>query len=193
MKKILFLILGLIAFQMSAMAGIHEIDVEKSYVKWVGTKVTGAHNGEVSIESGHFVFDGNDFVGGEVVMDMTSITVEDIKNPGTNEKLVGHLESDDFFGVKNHPMAKLSIEEVSALGDDSYDLVGEITIKGKTKEISFNAVINMKEEGPVGVAKVKVNRTDFGIRYGSGSFFENLGDKAIHDEFSLEVYLVGKK
>ena len=110
------------------------------------------------------------------------------------KKLVGHLKSDDFFGVEKHPTASLQVTKVISRGKvGSYKIIGDLTIKGTTKEIKFNTVVDNTTGVPVASADLTIDRSDFGIRYGSGSFFDDLGDKTIYDEFDLSLKLVGTK
>ncbi len=167
----------------------YNINLEKSTVEWEGSKVTGSHNGLIQLKEGKLEFDGDLLIGGNFVMDMNSITCSDLEGKWS-DKIVDHLKSDDFFGVEKHPTASLEITKVVAHGaQGNYKITGNITIKETTKEIHFNTTI--KEEGADkrAFAEITLDRTDFGIRYGSGSFFDNLGDKTIHDEFGLKIKL----
>lgn len=101
-------------------------------------------------------------------------------------KLDGHLKSDDFFGVENHPEATLMLTSVKATGKNAYNAKGKLTIKGKTNPVEFTIAIY----GSKANATVKVDKSKYDVRYGSGSFFDNLGDKTIYDEFDLVVDLV---
>lgn len=161
------------------------VNPANSSIQWVGKKVTGKHEGTINVQSGNLEFGvAGILVSGTVVIDMTSITCTDLSGGGA-KKLVGHLNSDDFFGVANHPTATLEITGSSKNTNGSLDISGELTIKGITKPITFNAKIS---EGTA-VATISVERTQYDIKYGSGSFFDNLGDKTIDDEFTLEVDL----
>lgn len=157
------------------------IDASKSTISWEGKKVTGKHSGTINIQEGSFEFDGAKVVGGSFVIDMTSLTVTDLKGDMAG-KLAGHLKSPDFFDVANHPTATFELHSVN----DEGSVYGHLTIKGITKPISFDA--EFSNDGAT--AKIIVDRTKFDVRYGSGSFFDNLGDKAIYDEFTLNVNLV---
>ena len=157
-----------------------EVKTDKSKVVWKGYKVTGSHEGTIAIKSGHLSFDEDKLVGGEFVIDMTSISSTDLQGEYKG-KLDGHLKSDDFFGVENHPTASLIFTEVNASGKNSYDVKGDLTIKGKTNPVSF--VISIY--GNKATATVKVDRSKYDVRYGSASFFDNLKDKTIYDEFDL--------
>ncbi len=161
-----------------------EVDVESSTVTWTGEKVTGSHNGTIELESGHLMLEDEKIVGGEFVMDMSSITVTDLS--GENKgKLEGHLKSEDFFGVEKHPTAKLVITSAAAKGDGKYGIVGDLTIKNETHPITFDLNMN----GDSASTKLTIDRSDYNVRYGSGSFFDNLGDKTIYDNFELDVNL----
>lgn len=162
-----------------------EVNVSKSKVTWKGYKVTGAHDGTMALKSGHLEMDGSKLVGGEFVVDMTSLTVTDLAAGDGKEKLEGHLKSDDFFGVEKHETAKLVFKSMENFNKNSYTVKGDLTIKGITKPITL--VVSMFENKAT--ATMKVDRSKFDVRYGSGSFFDDLGDKTIYDEFDLVVDL----
>lgn len=163
-----------------------EIKTDKSKVTWKGYKVTGSHEGTIDIKSGSLTFVDTKLVGGEFVIDMTSINTTDLDG-GMKGKLDGHLKSDDFFGVANHPTATLVFNKVKPSKDvkGSYHVEGDLTIKGKTHLVDFDMVI----EGNKAKAALKINRAKYDVRYGSKSFFDNLKDKAIDDEFDLVTEL----
>lgn len=193
MRKILMLmVLGLI-FQGAASAETYVVDTEGSSVGWHATKVTGAHNGSIMVLSGQVEIEEGVLVGGEAVIDMTSITVEDIKNPEYNQKLVNHLKNEDFFNVAEHPEATILLTDISDLGGGTYDVAADITIKGITNPVEFQAVVIEDEGSLEATAEIVIDRTDFDVRYGSGKFFEDLGDKMIHDEFKLTVTIFADK
>ncbi|MEZ4981389.1 MAG: YceI family protein [Saprospiraceae bacterium] len=166
--------------------GTKNVNTTKSTIAWKGYKVTGEHNGNVSLKSGALDFDNGVLTGGTFVIDMTSITCNDLEGEW-KDKLVGHLKSDDFFGVATHPTAKFVITKAIPYGTEgAYKVVGNLTIKDITKEIKFNANVN----GQNAEAKIIVDRSNYNVKYGSGSFFDNLGDKTIYDEFDLTINLV---
>jgi polyisoprenoid-binding protein YceI len=123
---------------------------------------------------------------------MTSITTTDMTGEYAT-KLDNHLKSDDFFGTQNHPTAKFEISSAISQGNDLYKLTGDLTIKGIKKPIKFNATVKESNGVKTANALIKIDRSEFNVRYGSGSFFDNLGDKTIYDEFDLEVSLVTSK
>jgi polyisoprenoid-binding protein YceI len=117
---------------------------------------------------------------------MTTITNTDLENENYNQKVVGHLKSDDFFGVEKYPSATFEVTGSSKFSNGKATLSGDITIKGKTESISFEVVRAEKEY----TAKVEIDRSKFDVKYDSNSFFDNLGDKAIDDIFELEIKLI---
>lgn len=161
-----------------------EIKLESSKVVWKGYKVTGSHEGIISIKSGHLNFDKDILTGGSFKIDMSTITATDLEGEYKG-KLEGHLKSDDFFGVEKFPTATLHFTKVKSVGKNSYEVTGNITIKGKTETVSFNVSVY----GNKANVSLKIDRTKFDVRYGSTSFFDGLKDKAIYDEFDLVVDL----
>jgi polyisoprenoid-binding protein YceI len=172
-----------------AQKGKLKVDPNKSKVEWLGKKVTGEHSGTIKLAEGSLVMANDNLKSGSFVVDMASIANTDIENADYRAKLVGHLKSDDFFGVDKHPKAKFVLKESKALGDGNYHVKGDITIKGITKPIDFK--VNMHAHGDeVHVSgKIVIDRSKFNVRYGSGSFFDNLGDKTIYDDFELNLDL----
>lgn len=174
--------------------GDYTVNTAESKVKWQGYKVTGEHAGLINLKNGQLTFDSdNKLSGGSFEIDMTSIKTTDLEGEWA-DKLDGHLKSADFFGVEKHPTAKLDIRKVAAKGTPGdYKITGQLTIKETTKEIKFYAKVT-EENGVVSAtADIKIDRTDFDIRYGSGSFFDNLGDKTIYDEFDLSISIIANK
>ena len=161
-----------------------EVNTETSKVTWKAYKVTGSHTGTVNLNSGSLIFTDGTLTGGEFEVDMTSLISTDLEGEYKG-KLEGHLKSDDFFGVQKFPTSSLVFTKVKASGKNSYEVSGDLTIKGITKSITLDVSIY----GSKATATMKVDRAQYDVRYGSGSFFENLGDKTIYDEFDLVVDL----
>lgn len=191
MKKVFYSILSLaMFFATAAMAHpgdgeIVSIKIENSTITWVGKKVTGKHTGTINLKDGALEMEDGKLTGGSFSIDMTSLTVTDLKGEYKG-KLEGHLKSDDFFGVETHPTATFKITKVASLGTPGdYKVSGDLTIKEITKPIKFHAKIAENEA----TAEITVDRSEFDVRYGSGSFFDNLGDKTIYDDFYLTVNL----
>ncbi|WP_378186976.1 YceI family protein [Aquimarina sp. W85] len=161
-----------------------DIKASESTIEWTGKKITGSHTGTLNFSDGYLEFKDDAIVGGAFTVDMTSLNVTDLEAGKGKEKLEGHLTSDDFFGTKNNPKAMLKVTSATK-SDKTYTVVGDLTIKGKTAPITFDLLVN----DTVATTTLDVNRTVYDIKYGSGSFFDNLGDKAISDDFTLDVTL----
>ncbi|MEN7546485.1 YceI family protein [Rapidithrix thailandica] len=166
-----------------------KVDTKDSKVEWVGEKVTGKHEGTINIANGQLEVKNKKIVSGSFEIDMNSINVTDLEGE-YKQKLEGHLKSDDFFGVNNHSKAKFVITKAVSQGRDKYKVSGDLTIKGITNKIEFPATVKIEGERVTALAKITIDRTKFNIKYGSGSFFDNLGDKTIYDEFKLDVTLI---
>ncbi|MBT2161819.1 YceI family protein [Zobellia barbeyronii] len=161
-----------------------EVKTETSTITWKAYKVTGSHTGTVNIKSGTLAFDGDKLTGGEFAVDMTTLVATDLEGESKG-KLEGHLKSEDFFSTEKNAEATLVFTNVEAKGKNAYEVTGDLTIKGITKPVTFDVSIY----GSKATASVKVDRTAYDIKYASGNFFENLGDKTIYDEFDLVVDL----
>lgn len=169
------------------------VNTAKSNIDWTGRKVTGAHTGTVKLSQGTLAMDNGKLVGGSFSIDMRSMVCTDLSGEMAT-KLVGHLSSEDFFGTEKYPTAKFEITR--AIAQDTkgnYKVIGNLTIKDTTKEIKFFATVTESASDYTASGKIVVDRSEFNIRYGSGSFFDNLGDKTIYDEFELMVNLVASK
>jgi|TARA_R110000744_G_scaffold311780_1_gene419205 polyisoprenoid-binding protein YceI len=164
---------------------VKQVKTSESTVTWKGYKVTGSHHGTIALKEGSLIFNGDKLTGGEFVVDMPTLVSNDLQGEYKG-KLEGHLKSDDFFGVEAHPTSKLVFTSVKATGKNSYEVTGDLTVKGKTNPVTFDISIY----GNKATATMKVDRSLYDVKYGSGSFFDNLGDKTIYDEFDLVVDLV---
>jgi polyisoprenoid-binding protein YceI len=161
-----------------------KIDASKSSINWVGKKVTGQHSGTVNFKAGQLIFKAKKLTGGTFTVDMTSLTSTDLSGEYQG-KLNGHLKSEDFFGTEKFPTATLAFKKIRMKSANVYTITADLTIKGKSNLVTFELVV----KGNTASTKFNVDRTKYDIKYGSGSFFDNLGDKAISDEFELAVDL----
>ncbi|MBF0362689.1 MAG: YceI family protein [Oligoflexia bacterium] len=158
------------------------IDNSASSFQWTASKLAGKHTGKIFIKSSQLkegnVANKSDFTStsGTVVMDMESITVEDLSGEMA-QKFLGHIKNDDFFQVNKYPTATLKMVKIG-----KNEIEGELTIKDKTNPVKFSYSKN--DQLITGI--LKFDRTKFNMIYGSGNFFKNLGDKVIHDEVVLE-------
>ncbi len=167
----------------------YKVDAAKSTFKWTGKKVAGEHWGYVKFSGGQLTTENNVVTGGAFAVDMTTIDVQDLQGEWAG-KLAGHIKGDDFFAADKFPSSNLVLKSVTSKGGNEYDVKADLTIRGVTNEVMFPATITTSATEVTTKATFKINRTKFGIKYGSGSFFDNLGDKAINDEFTVEVNLV---
>lgn len=194
MKLLKYITIAMVAVSLNAFASdskmgkTYKVDSKKSKIVWTGKKVTGQHTGTINVKKGHLKYDGSSLVGGEFTIDMTSINTTDLKGEW-KDKLDGHLKNDDFFSTNKHKEAKLVIKSAQFGKGGHWDVNGDLTIKGITKPIMFKANINMKGKTLMADADIKFNRIDYGVKYNSGKFFKNLGDKMINDDVELKVKL----
>ena len=169
-----------------------KISPEKSTIEWLGEKVTGAHSGYINIQSAFFLFEDEKFVGGEFIIDMNSIKCTDIENRTYASKLEEHLKDPDFFNSSKYPTSNFKISNIIFDGT-SYMITGNITIKEISQEITFPAKFENDGDLFHANATLKIDRTKHDIKYGSGSFFDDLGNRMIYDEFTLKIHLQGSK
>ena len=160
-----------------------EVNTESSVVKWTGYKVTGQHEGTIMIKKGSLTFNNNVLVGGKFLIDMSTINTTDLEGD-YKKKLDGHLKADDFFGVEKHKTASMVFTTIKQNGAN-YIVNADLTIKGITNKVKFKMQVSENSA----IANLKIDRTKFDIKYGSTSFFDDLKDRAIYDEFDLNVNL----
>jgi polyisoprenoid-binding protein YceI len=178
---IFFLVLG---FSVSGQNS--SINVTKSTIKWTGKKLLGQHEGLINVKNGFLKLENNKIVGGDFTIDMNSLSCTDLEDASYNKKLVGHLKSDDFFGVAKFPEASFKITSATEFNKNKASISGKLTIKGKTQPITFEIEKNKNSFS----CKMDIDRSKFDVRYGSTSFFDSLGDKAIYDIFTLNINLL---
>lgn len=194
MKKVFFILLGsiitvgVLPAQKKLMA-----DASATVIDWKGDKKVGSeHVGTIGLKSGWVTVESNAITGGEFVVDMNSIKNIDVKDEKMRERLVGHLKSDDFFGVEKFPLSKLVITGSSRTSDGKLLVKGNLTIKEATHPVEFTATESKSGEVITYMAPISFDRSLYDVRFGSGKFFSNLGDNAINDEIMLNVKLVVK-
>ena len=171
----------------------YNANIDESTVLWTASKVVGkTHNGTLNLASGSVDIESGKLTGGSFELDMTTIANTDVEGEW-KAKLEGHLKSEDFFSVEKFKTSSLKFTNVTSTGDNTYNVTADITIKGKTESISFPATVSVDGAKLKATAKLTIDRSKFDVRYGSSSFFDDLGDKAISDEFTIEVNLVANK
>ena len=167
-----------------------QVDLNKSKISWIGRKVTGEHSGSLHLSNGWVVMDKNVLIGGKFIFDMTSISNTDIESPEWKLKLEDHLKSEDFFNVDSFPNAILEIKEHQQLSDDqsalNNQILADLTIRGIKQEFSFPISFLQSESIFSAEGTVDIDRSLYNIQYQSGKFIENLGDKLIYDDFTVQ-------
>lgn len=167
------------------------VDKASSDIQWIGRKVTGEHNGHIQLAGGFIVKKDGLLKSGEILINMQSITVDDIEDSKWNQKLVDHLKDDDFFNSKKYPIAKFVFNKFKGKGADTH-VNGEMIIRDK--KVPTNLILNVvvDTDSSFATGSININRALFDVKYGSGSFFEGLGDKMIMDEFSLNFKVIAR-
>ena len=168
----------------------YNANIEKSKLEWLAEKITGFHTGTINLKSG--TIEIKDFIinEAEFEIDMVSILCNNIPEVEYNNKLITHLKSDDFFSVEKFKTATIKLTKPVSF-EKGYALVNaNLTIKGITNPIEFKAVIQKVESEIKINANIIVDRTKYDVKYGSGSFFDNLGDNTIYDEFKVLINVV---
>lgn len=157
-------------------------------ITWKARKVTGNHFGNIA-GYGEVTFENNKVVLAKIGFDMNSITVGDIRDPETNQKLVAHLKSEDFFDVQNHPSAVAVITEAIPSGNE-YRFKGTLSMKGIEKPVAGTYYVSMGDGVYLVTGGLTFDRTEWDIRYGSGKFFGGLGDKLIYDDVNVNFRFI---
>lgn len=181
----------------TAAATTLEVDPAASTIGWTAKKFGGQHNGTVKLSKGNLQVNGKKLVGGSFVMDMTSITDVDITNPEFNQKLTGHLKSDDFFSVEKNPNSTFKITKAAPIasakaGEPNYTVTGDLTIKGITNPVTFPATVKVDGANAEATAKVEIDRIKYDIKFRSG-LLGTAADKVIEDTFVMDIKLVAGK
>lgn len=175
--------------------GDYTFDPSKSKLVWTGSKITGTkHSGTIGVKHGAISFANGEISGGKLILDMTSIACTDQDLPEDKKaQLVGHLTSEDFFDVSNHPEAYFAFENATIDGAKA-DVTGTLFIKGNTNPITCSVMFSSTgANGAVVSGSMNIDRTEWDVRYGSGKFFEGLGDNLINDNINLNFQLKGSK
>lgn len=191
----------LVAFAMATTACAHldhttryKVNAGESTITWHATKVTGEHSGTVGIQNGFVSSNDGDIVSANIIADMTQIRCTDLEGEW-GDKLVGHLNSDDFFAAEQFKTSSFSLKEFRPLdkeaqGGMTHEVTGDFTIRDQTKSVTFLATVGEADGKMTISGEVVLDRSQFNVRYGSGSFFDDLGDNLIHDNFTVGFALV---
>lgn len=170
-----------------------QIQQSSSTVNWTGKKVLGLHTGSINIASGFIDMTNNHIESGEIHIDMTSMVITDIEDRKTRQDFFGHLLNDDFFSVDQFKTSKLVLTGSKKLDNGKSKIDGILTIKDISHPVSFIVTVEVFTNTLHSLGELEIDRTLYNIRYGSGKFFDNLGDKLIYDEFVLQFKLIAEK
>ena len=173
-----------------------QVDMGNSQIKWIGRKVTGEHSGTLNLSGGWVVLDKNSINSGKFIFDMASISNTDIESPEWKQKLEDHLKSEDFFHTDSFPHAILEIKGRQSLiienSKKSDQILADLTIRGITHEIKFPFDLTQSQNNFNAEGSVDIDRTLYNIQYKSGKFFDELGDKLIYDNFTVQFMVQTK-
>ena len=168
-------------------AGNYSLDLLKSNLSWVGKEITTkTHTGTIDIKSGNIKVGNDGDISGEVLLEMKTIIVTDLEGR-SKEYLEGHLKSEDFFSVLEHPEAKLTFKNNSEILNNKITFDGELTIKSLSEKVEFEVLLSKGSPNIHADASLTFDRTKFDVRYRSGLFFSDLGDKLILDNIDVKM------
>lgn len=172
------------------------LDLQKSTLRWEGRKPAGSHHGTVKLKQGFLKMEGGKPVGGEFIVDLTTISNQDLESEEDRQQLESHLKSKDFFHVSEHPQASFKIEEITPVGASGlvqkYRLKGPLTIRGITHTVTLPGKLTVKDQKYVLTGSFSIDRTRWGVKYKSKKFFDlgKLKDKFIYDTIEFDVDLI---
>jgi rhodanese-related sulfurtransferase len=178
--------------------GRRQLDLDKSSVEWLGRNLLSKHWGQLPIAAGYLDFDASGPVcGGRVEFNLQGLTCTDLAGTPVHDVLIHHLLSDDFFDVARFPQAVLEITQSTRIaetpGSLNLEVRGDLTLRGVTQSICFLASAGLTPDGvPAAQAALAIDRTRWGITYGSGKLFRKLAGHLVNDRFELQVKLVVK-
>lgn len=184
----------------AATGATYKADLTQSRVEWTGTKPTGQHSGVMMIKDGSVTVDGGNITGGKFDIDMNSMKIIDKDTTGSS-KLAGHLMSPDFFETAKYPTATFELTSVKAgldsamskdlvMKDATHTVMGNLTMKGQTKGITFPAKVAVTDATVTADANFNIDRTQWGLNYGNDA---SLGNKMIRPTVNIVLHLVANK
>jgi polyisoprenoid-binding protein YceI len=180
------------------MHGVFPVDCENSIVEWTGRNLLNKHSGKIRLASGFLQFEDGLFTGGEFLLDMDSLSCDDLAGSPLHDVLIGHLKNEDFFDVPNHPTASILVTEATTVpgatpGSPNVSIVADLTLRGETHPVEFMAAAGLTDGGkPAAQASFSVDRTRWGAIYGSGKFFQRLAMHLVHDLVDIQVKVVAR-
>jgi polyisoprenoid-binding protein YceI len=210
MKKYSLALAALVFSSSAAFSATYQFDKSASTITWSGGKqfTDSVHTGKIALKEGEVEMPAKGAPKGKIVIDMTSISNDDVQDATYKAKLEGHLKSEDFFKVDQYKEAVLVIKDMKqdAKEKTKYDVKADLTIRGKTQPVSFPVSV-VEKDGKVEVTgKLNIDRTQYGVAYASPESFsitdvskvveskiKDVKDKVIKKEFTVDVKLVGKE
>lgn len=191
MKALFAVVLTFALFSFQGTEDSYVVSPTQSNVHWKAKKTTGEHEGDVKVKFGKLKMNGETPLRAEFVVDMTTITVTDIKDADMNAKLLGHLKSDDFFSVDKFPTSIITIKKFEKGVGTVYTATADLEIKGKKNEVTFPVKLAKTTSGDVtAIADITIDRTKWGIVYNSKTILGAAADKFIYDDVNFNVSLV---
>ncbi|HCE55569.1 MAG: hypothetical protein APF83_00840 [Lutibacter sp. BRH_c52] len=191
-SKLIFFTMAFAAFSFVSQSAFAQdnfkVNVENSSLTWKGYKPTGSHSGTITLASGSIAVKNNKLTGGTFLADMSTI-----KDADGSAKLEGHLKSEDFFEIAVFPTSKFEITKTE-VNAGKIQVTGNMTIKGITKQITFPATLAVSKDNVTLISETfQINRADFNVKYKSKTFFNDLKDKFVNDDFDFQVTIVATK
>jgi rhodanese-related sulfurtransferase len=184
--------------EMAVKDGQYTVDGAASRLEWMGRNLNGRHYGTIAVSGGEVGVKNGVLAGGSITLDMSSIADQDLKDEGYNSMLVRHLKSDDFFDVANYPSAVYAIDGSELLPEASacslvYQVKGSLEMKGVRKDLPLTAEVVPQTDGQLKARVLcDLDRTRWGVLYGSGKFFEKLGMHLVNEIVTVELFLVAR-
>ena len=176
--------------ELNILPGNYTADVEATKLTWVGRKISSGHDGTIDLKNGSLIIGADGQINGKFNIDMSSISVSDLQGGG-KKSLERHLKNEDFFDVNNFPIATLEFSSrTENIIANKLSLASELTVKNITNPLKFSAQIIEATPQLKIKADIVFDRSIYDVRYGSGKFFENLGDRLILDEVQIGAILL---
>ncbi len=178
--------------------GQYTVDDAASRLEWMGRNLNGRHYGTIAVSEGEVGVKNGLLAGGSIALDMSSIADMDLKDEGYNRMLVSHLKSDDFFDVDTYPSALYAIDGSELLPEESacslvYQVKGSLEMKGVRKDLPLTVEVVPQPDGQLKARVLcDLDRTRWGVLYGSGRFFEKLGMHLVNEIVTVELFLVAR-
>lgn len=193
MKKCLILTVLLLSWGATALAETYLLDTDKSIIQWRAKEVTGERFGTVKFDEGKVEFEGENLTAGKFSVNMGSIEVLNEMPSKFKQMLTEDLKSSNFFDVEKYPISEFTVTKVKETAGNQREISGNLTIKGITQPITFPVQIRSENGMRIAEGKVTLDRIQWDIRYRSGKFFKDLGDKLIYDDFEIKLSLWARK